>query len=582
MEPWVVGSNPSERFPLWTRANVGEVFPDPVAPLSFTLLMHDEVEGAWRDALVRMGAFTHDEFTPGEMETLGVFGGYCYLNASVTRILGERAPGLSAQDMDNLFFGAQPGIPPYEPAPGDANEERTAAIGATFQWVLTTDRLDMPLESAARVDAIRARRPALEAMSNDELWRYARDLLVREFRQLFGEHIFVTFLSTVPVGVLTQVCGALGRPGDAMKIISGVGDVESAAPSHAMWKLGRMVAADPALTTAFEGGVQGLLARIDGAGEPGARFRAAFAAFIAAYGCRGPNEWEVRNHTWETKPELALAAIDRMRLADDRADPALGQARMAAERERLVAEISGMLAGDPATQGMFNAAARAATLFQAGRERTKTNCIKLIHEARMALHTLGRRLVASGLADDVSDFGLVKADEIDAWIAEPASLRDEIARRRALFAQYAALREPFVFWGTQPPPETWPRRDHNALEPVKPGDVLAGFPGCPGEVTGTARVILDPLDPTALEPGDILVAPITDPSWTPLFVPAAGVVVDVGAAQSHAMIVSRELGIPCVPSVTDATRRIPDGATITVNGDAGTVTIVAVPAAARR
>jgi pyruvate,water dikinase len=96
-------------------------------------------------------------------------------------------------------------------------------------------------------------------------------------------------------------------------------------------------------------------------------------------------------------------------------------------------------------------------------------------------------------------------------------------------------------------------------------------------VTGTARVILDPLDPTALGAGEILVAPITDPAWTPLFVSAGGVIVDVGAAQSHAMIVSRELGIPCVPSVTNATRRIPDGATVFIDGDAGTVTIVALP-----
>ena len=94
MEPWIVGSGPSKRYPLWTRANVGEVFPDPVAPLTFSLAMRTEVEGAWRDALVKMGTFTHDEFSPDDMETLGVFGGYCYLNASVTRILGERGPGL--------------------------------------------------------------------------------------------------------------------------------------------------------------------------------------------------------------------------------------------------------------------------------------------------------------------------------------------------------------------------------------------------------------------------------------------------------------------------------------------------------
>jgi pyruvate,water dikinase len=87
-------------------------------------------------------------------------------------------------------------------------------------------------------------------------------------------------------------------------------------------------------------------------------------------------------------------------------------------------------------------------------------------------------------------------------------------------------------------------------------------------------VLLDPGDPLALEPGDILVAPNTDPSWTPLFVPAAGVIVDVGAMNSHAVIVSRELGIPCAVSVVDATKRIPDGALVEVDGSTGTVTML--------
>ena len=77
--------------------------------------------------------------------------------------------------------------------------------------------------------------------------------------------------------------------------------------------------------------------------------------------------------------------------------------------------------------------------------------------------------------------------------------------------------------------------------------------------------------------GDIHVAPITDPSWTPLFVPAAGVVVDVGAPLSHAIIVSRELGIPCVISATGATRRIPNGARIRVDGSTGAVTVLETP-----
>ena len=87
-------------------------------------------------------------------------------------------------------------------------------------------------------------------------------------------------------------------------------------------------------------------------------------------------------------------------------------------------------------------------------------------------------------------------------------------------------------------------------------------------------MILDPTDALALEPGEILVAPITDPAWTPLFVPAAAVVVEVGAQVSHAVIVSRELGIPCVVSVQDATRRIVDGTKLTVDGTTGTVTVL--------
>ena len=577
VELWVVGSQPSERFPLWTRANVGEVFPDPVSPFTFGLLMEELVEGGWRDALVEMGAFTHDEFTEGQMETLGVFGSYCYLNVSVFRIFGERGPGLSGQAMDDLFFGAQPGVPPYEPAPGDQNEERTAAIGATFSAVMGAEHLEAPAASAKLAGRVHAERPDLDSMSNLELFDYATDLMKQHFRRLFKEHISTTLLSTVPVGALTQICAAVGRPEDTMRIISGVGDVESAAPSMAMWQMGRTVAASQALTAVFEAGVAGSADRLRDAGADGTRFMTEFDAFLDRFGARGPNEWDTRNHTWETKPELALAAIDRMRLAPEDADPMVRSRHMAEERQRIVSEISAMLAGDPETQGTFQAAARAAVVYQAGRERTKTTAVKVVHESRMALHTLGRRLMDQGLGDDIDDYSFVLASEIDRWLQAPLELHDTIRHRRQLYEQYASLQEPFVFYGAVPDPSTWALKGSEAVAPAELGEVLTGFPGCPGKVTGVARIILDPADPTALGPGEILVAPITDPAWTPLFVAAGGVVVDVGAAQSHAMIVSRELGIPCVPSVTNATRRIPDGATVLVDGDAGTVTVIATP-----
>ena len=95
-----------------------------------------------------------------------------------------------------------------------------------------------------------------------------------------------------------------------------------------------------------------------------------------------------------------------------------------------------------------------------------------------------------------------------------------------------------------------------------------------GTYRGTARIVLDPGDPTALDPGDVLVAQHIDPAWTPLFVTAGAVVVDVGATLSHAIIVSRELGLPCVVSATDATRMIPDGALVEVDANTGLVTVI--------
>ena len=91
---------------------------------------------------------------------------------------------------------------------------------------------------------------------------------------------------------------------------------------------------------------------------------------------------------------------------------------------------------------------------------------------------------------------------------------------------------------------------------------------------GRARVVTDPADPRGIEPGEVLVAPLTDPAWTPLFLAAVAVVVDVGALQSHAAIVARELGIPAVVSVEGASRRIVDGDELEVDGDRGTVTVV--------
>lgn len=547
----VTDTDLSARFPIYTRANVGEVFPDPVTPATRSLLLW-ESELGWRDAYVRMGAFARDEFPADRFCILGVVGGYCYLNASVMRLFGERAPGLGWRAIDGQFFGVQPGVRDYMEQPGDVRPDLMAALGETFEWafgITNVDQLDRLGEHRRRTIELRAQRPDFADMSDDEVWEYAHALYPFH-RELFQEHLFVTTLAALPVGVIQRAAAEVGRPDLVMPLIAGLGQVDSAEPSYAMWALSRL--------------------------EPtGEQFRDGFEEFLFEFGSRGPNEWEARSPTWETHPNIALAAIDCMRQAPESADPEANQRMRASERTRAAEKILAIVEGDPEAHGELSAAIAASVAWVAARERTKTNNIRLIQEIRVAMRELGSRFVARDVFDEIEDFGFVLFQEMDDLLGPaPSSLTERIRERRRMHREIAAREPVFVFDGAPPDPSTWPVRRGVRVEPLAGGESIQGCPGCPGVSEGRARVILDSSDPMALQPGDVLVAPSTDPSWTPLFVPAAGVVVDVGAPLSHAIIVSRELGIPCVVSATDATRRISDGSLVRVDGNSGMVTLL--------
>ena len=581
-EQWIVETTPHEKFNFYTRANIGEVFPDPVSPMSFTWFETDGSLGGaeigFREAYYRIGVMTPDELPPNDAVFLGVSNGYGYLNASALRLLGHRAPGMTYKDIDDSFFGDAPGVPDFNPAPGDDRPELTAKIGETFGWVLTTPDLPRVLDFEKQMNDLRQNRPDFSSFSDRELVDFTWEIMDAHFADLFTEHIYISFLATLPIGIITGVCTAVGKPEAILKLLSGLGDVESAAPSMEMWTLGRSVAASDTLNTMFDGGSTGLDAKLRASEDPDAvAFVSAFDGFLKTYGARGPNEWEAGSPTWETAPDLALAAIDRMRLSPDDSAPQLRNAAAAEERAALGAEIAAMVEGDPETHGQFMAALNSATVFMPGRERTKTNAIKLVHEARVALQEWGRRAVAAGNFPQVNSYNLLTKEEQFAFLDDPSGFHDELVRRGEHMAEIGALQEKFLFVSDPGPMSDMANRADVVTVDLAQGETLQGMPGCPGSARGRARVITDSFNPDALAPGDILVAPFTDPSWTPLFVPAAAVVVDVGAPLSHAIIVSRELGIPCVVSATDATRIIPDGALIEVSGDTGAVTILELP-----
>jgi pyruvate,water dikinase len=540
---WITDLEPSKKFPVYTRANAGEVLPDPASPLAWTLVWEPGVVEGWADANVSAGTVVRTEFTSAPPEVVGLFGGYLYINGSLARLFGVRGPGLTAEMIDFVYFGEHPDVPKYVHEDWHDDPAATEKLGAWMGEVLTAADLPGHRDDQARANQTRADRGDLGALTDAELVERARSL-IPFVRHLFWRHLDTTAGTSVGPGALGAIAEAMGDPSIVLSLITGIGDVDSALPSLAMWELSRLPA-------------------------DSAEFRQGFEAFLAEYGSRGPNEWDIRSEVWETKPALALALIEAMRPAADSESPAARNAKNVAKREALEAQIRAALADQPEALGTFELALRSAHLYMAGRERAKTNIIKVIHEMRMAMRELAVRHDYT-----MSEVCMLLADELDAFVAAPDEFRARLTAREEQYLELFQLDPPFIVNGSVKPLSQWARRGGPEAAKAAVGDVLSGVPGSPGVATGRARVILDPADPLALEPGDVLIAPITDPAWTPLFVPAAAVVVNVGAQVSHAVIVSRELGIPCVVSVLDATQRIPDGALVTVDGTTGTVTLV--------
>ncbi len=567
---WSTDNPPSKDWPLYTRGNVGEVFPEVVLPFTWDLV-GKRAEDGWRAAYAGMGLLMPNDIAADEdMVILSVFGGYCYINASYVRVLGVRAPGGTVDAIDSQFFG-ESDAPAYTERPGDKNLRSTLKLGRTVLRLLgTTERPELVEDKAAVADYL-AHYPGDDA-SDAQLLSYVTDLAPL-FEHLFQRHIDNTFSVALLSGALADLLDKVDMGDQLVTILAGIGDVESAAPSAAMWKLARDASSNPAVTSAFDAGVAGLLDRLKG--DPAAtQWLEEFESFIDRFGSRGPNEWDLGSDPWEFRPEVALAAIGRMRGAAASHDPSLQVDRLVVEREAAVERVREAL--NAADRFQFNKALAATTLYSQSRERSKTTVILAVHACRRAQAVLANRIAERGGPTERWKTCLLSVGEFQRCLQDPEAFTQIIDERAELHGELSGLVPPFIIDGTVPDVATWESRGSTS-ERAQPGDKLAGIPGCPGVARGRARVVLDAAEPGDLGPGDVLVAPITDPSWTPLFLAAEAVVVDVGAVMSHAVIVSRELGIPCVVSAVGATTSIPDGAMLEVDGNTGTVTVIDVP-----
>ena len=560
-DKWITDWPTSQRFPHYTRANAGEVLADPVSPLGWSFGWDGGIVQGYKDGLIRIGAYEEADFDPEHPESVACFGGYFYINLSAIRMQGVRNPAATVEALDQAFFGDHPDVPPYVAHPDDDKPHLTANIDAHTQWVMSGvawPELDHDRSEAAELRHSRGDRSSYTDAQLVDRARFVQSKL----SHLFSQHVVSGSSAAVAPGLLGVVATTIGEPNLPMTLLSSIGDVDSADANYALWALSRLVRDDAELMRAFDRDPDGALA------SASPSFMSAWHDFVVEFGSRGPDEWDLRSPTWETHPQLLLAALDRVRLQSDDESPHLRHTRKAEQRDELIRQARSALEGNPDVAPLLDLGLSAGKMM-AHRERTKTTIVRVLHEARVAFRELGRRHGHDELIFQLLD------DEIDEYLNDPRSFDRRLRERHAEWTELFALEPPFIIANASVAPlGQWPRKNDGDVAVASVGEVLTGVAGSPGVARGIARVILDPADPGDLGPGDILVAPCTDPSWTPLFMTSAAVVVNVGGQISHAVIVSRELGVPCVVSVNDATKRITDGSLIEVNGNTGSVTIV--------
>ncbi len=401
----------------------------------------------------------------------------------------------------------------------------------------------------------------------------AIDDLFEKAAQTIRDTMVVMMSLVAETELLFDYCTAhFGGDGEALAVamIQGL-ENETATAGAGLDGLARLAGQSPELAAAIRDGRYDDIGRCAG----GDGFRVELQRFLDEYGWRAGSWTDLHEPTWAEDPAAPLGLIARY-LQDPERAPAASQRRSREQREEARREALARLP-DAASRDQLRALLATAEHYVGvieGRARWQLTITGVL---RIPLLELGRRFVdASALTepDDVMYLYPAEARELAAGALDGA--RELVAQRRTDHARWTALTPP-PYIGAKPPPAPPNRLAERMIgaAPAPPPDeqTVTGTGASQGVASGTARVIGSLDEAHRLQSGDVLVCRSTAPPWTPLFAIAGAVVTDTGGILSHSAIVAREYGIPAVVGTRVATQRIPDGATVTVDGGAGEVRI---------
>jgi pyruvate,water dikinase len=516
---------------LWTGGNLGEAIPDVMTPITWSFVRRFIEEA--------MSAST----LPG-FDLVGNIGGRFYMNLSIVHSIAA-ALGMRSRlgVIDQVFGKIPPGLEvPLVPVP---------------RWRLIRTVVPMAIRIRRRVARHLAHMPEFLAGSP----RKCEELRERVAATGSGAELAGLWEREIGPHLVTssQMLEAAGRQGGAALVYTRdrlrkmMGEVDAEAMLTGVNAEGELASMGPVMG----------LSRL-------ARGEITREEFARRYGHRGPHEFEVSIPRPGEDPVWIDTQLAGLR--DPRADTEALLERQRTAREQAWARFAQRY---PGKQARMRERVRRWNAVVRDRETARSENIRAFWVLRAFVVRAGE---LTGAGDDVFFLYL---PELLALLRGDRSVLEKAPVRRAAYERYASL-PPYpalivgrfdpVRWAADPARRADIYDARGASAPVS--ETVTGFPGAPGVVEGTARVISGPEEGERLKPGEILVTTLTNVGWTPMFPRAAAVVTDMGAPLSHASIVARELGIPAVVGTGNATMRVRDGDRIRVDGERGTVELL--------
>lgn len=563
---WVVQARPVTNLPpatfaavageqqVWSNANLKDVMPGVQSTMGWSFLR------SGIDTLLSAPLRAAGYGYPGGIGWVRLFEGRAYFNLTAMQWAFYDALGIKPHEFNRQIGGHQPEIRVAPPTLPD-RLRRGSALARMLRHTFRIQR-EAPAEFQRLWDWA-------DSAEQQERTGWEKARLVQESLQV--KAIMDQFLPKFQLingaagGTHQELIRALeasfGERASALAnaMLAGASMATSAQQGERLVALGNLALSEPRAKAYFaaKDWAPGAWAeRLEGT-----RFKSEFETYLRDYGHRGVYELEIMNPRWREEPAYLLETVRGQVLSGKE----IRLENQEAKRETAKRAVFGKLGWGPAglrARYFLKQAARSAAL----REMAKSMVVKVAGVSRLTALEVGRRLVAEGHLDSIADVFHLSWLDMEAYLTGRGGQHGfrALAHDRKLQRETFADREPpDVIMGETPVKK--------AALPAATGDVLTGLGVATGRATGACRVILHPHEGIRLQPGDVLVAPSTDPAWTPLFLRAAAVVTEVGGYLSHGAIVAREYGLPAVVNIPGLLQSVKDGETLTVDGDEGKV-----------